>query len=173
MNHSLCCCASINNLHAAVLCNWDSGDPQGTQIMKLSTDVVLLFSLWLLVQLAKRLYTWVLWNKVEKKGASCWNYKQMWLGKMWIVKHEKFTLMYSWKKHHRMFNEQMIRTSVLHLVQSRAPLEAKNCLPPQAGHQFTFRRKSAIHWITDFQALSQANLTWLQGQKSAEIAAVW
>lgn len=172
MNHNLCFCAAINNLEAAIVCNWDTGDPQGTKVIKLSTDVFFLFGSWLLVQLAKRLYTAVLGNKVEKGGASCWNYKKMWLEKMWIFKHEEFTHSPG-RSATRMFNEQMVRTSVLHLVQSLAPLEAKHSLPPHSGHRFTVRRKSAIHWITDFQALSQANLTWLQGQKSAERAEVW
>lgn len=145
------------------MCNWYSGDPQGTQVMKLPTAVFLLFSLWLSVQSAMKLYTGVLGNKVDKKVVSSWNYKQIWLGKMWIFKQEEFTLRCPCKKYYRMLNEQMDRTLVLHLVQQLAPSEAKHSFPPQAGHQFTSqsRRRSAIHQITNFQALNQANLTWL------------
>lgn len=70
MKDALSCWAPVNDLNAAILCNWYSGDPQGTQVMKLPTALFLLFSLWLSVQSAKRLYTGVLGSKVDKKDVS-------------------------------------------------------------------------------------------------------
>lgn len=34
MKCTLSCCAPVNNVNATTLCNWYSGDPQGTKVMK-------------------------------------------------------------------------------------------------------------------------------------------
>lgn len=120
----------------------------------------LLFRLWLSVQSAKRLYTGVLGNKVDKKVVSSWNYKQIWLGTMWIFKQEEFTLRCSCEKYYRMLNEQVVRTSVLHLVQQLAPSEAKHSFPPRAGHQFTSQAEGRVSFTKSLTSKHWARQTW-------------
>lgn len=161
MKHALTCCTPVNNLNAAIPCNWYSGNPQGIQVTKLPAAVILLFSLCLSAQPAKRLYTGVLGNKVDKKVSSSWNYKQIRLGKMWFFKQEEFTVRCSCKRYYRMLNKQMVRTSVLRLVQQLAPEEAEHSFTPRAGHQFTPQSEGKVPFAESPTPEQRARQTWL------------
>ena len=141
--------------------------------MKLPTAVFLLFSLWLSLQAAKRLYTGVLGNKVDKKVGSSWNCKHVWLGKMWLLKQEKLTLRSSCKKYYRMLNKQMVWTLVLHLFQQLAPSEAKRSFTPWAGHQFTSQSEGRVPFTESWTSKHWARQTWLDFKVKSQEREQW